>query len=402
MKVFLSSGTWFLPLLLAPLARTAEGHGHLESPRSRNYLSTSSQIGSLSQRPKNDFNTNFDSEYNPNSLNFGGNTYGVCGRSGPTKTDYTHWKTLSGTTMPPSIQATYTEGAVVELKTTISAAHKGHIEFYLCEDVNNPTQECFNRHPLEFVSYPAFGSPKDTNYPNRGYIAPNDLSPVMNFRLPRGISGDHVLLQWKYVAANSCLPKGYTQYPFPSGWSPGNLPLCPDVYQDSGGLPEQFWNCADVRINSSSGGSPTPVPPPSGATCGGGIRGNGVCARGGECCSQWGWCGTSSAHCSGQPTSPSPPPPTPTPPSRGTCGGGSRGNGACASGGECCSQWGWCGTSSAHCSGQPPPSPTPAPPQAGTCGGGNKGNGACANGAECCSQWGWCGTSSAHCGRLRG
>jgi hypothetical protein len=41
--------------------------------------------------------------------------------------------------------------------------------------------------------------------------------------------------------------------------------------------------------------------------------------------------------------------PTPTPP-RGTCGGGSRGDGVCSSG-ECCSEWGWCGTSSAHCRG---------------------------------------------------
>jgi hypothetical protein len=95
------------------------------------------------------------------------------------------------------------------------------------------------------------------------------------------------------------------------------------------------------------------------------------------------------------------PGPTPAPPA-GTCGGGNRGNGACASG-QCCSQWGWCGTSADHCSGQPPsptpapPPPTPAPPSAGTCGGGSTGNGACANG-QCCSQWGWCGTSADHCG----
>jgi chitinase len=58
----------------------------------------------------------------------------------------------------------------------------------------------------------------------------------------------------------------------------------------------------------------------------------------GSCCSEFGWCGTSSAHCSGSSTE------VPT------CGGGSVGNGMCA-GGSCCSEYGWCGTSSAHCSG---------------------------------------------------
>jgi hypothetical protein len=32
------------------------------------------------------------------------------------------------------------------------------------------------------------------------------------------------------------------------------------------------------------------------ASCGGGSRGDGVCADG-TCCSQWGWCGTSADHC---------------------------------------------------------------------------------------------------------
>ena len=72
-------------------------------------------------------------------------------------------------------------------------------------------------------------------------------------------------------------------------------------------------------------------------SCGGGSVGNGMC-NDGSCCSEYGWCGTSSAHCSGSSTE------VPT------CGGGSVGNGMCA-GGSCCSEYGWCGTRSAHCSG---------------------------------------------------
>eukprot|EP00804_Cyclotella_cryptica_P029871 CCRYP_010789-RB/>CCRYP_010789-RB protein AED:0.05 eAED:0.05 QI:452/1/1/1/0.33/0.25/4/120/352 len=45
------------------------------------------------------------------------------------------------------------------------------------------------------------------------------------------------------------------------------------------------------------------------ATCGNGNRGDGICANN-MCCSQWGWCGTTSEYCSGGGTVPSPSPPT--------------------------------------------------------------------------------------------
>jgi len=78
-----------------------------------------------------------------------------------------------------------------------------------------------------------------------------------------------------------------------------------------------------------------------------------------------------------------------------TCGSGNVGDGTCANEGECCSQYGWCGTSAEHCGGSPGPGPTPG---GGTCGSGNVGDGTCANAGECCSQYGWCGTSAEHCG----
>jgi len=42
------------------------------------------------------------------------------------------------------------------------------------------------------------------------------------------------------------------------------------------------------------------------------------------------------------------------------CGGGSRGNGLCADSSLCCSKWGWCGTGSLYCGGTAP-SPSPSP-----------------------------------------
>ena len=70
-----------------------------------------------------------------------------------------------------------------------------------------------------------------------------------------------------------------------------------------------------------------------------------------------------------------------------TCGGGDPGNGLCDNG-LCCSNYGYCGNSNAHCT-------NPAP--VATCGGGNIGNGVCPN-DKCCSTGGNCGYSLEDCG----
>eukprot|EP00953_Heterococcus_sp_UTEX-ZZ885_P024873 13561-Heterococcus_DN1.PRE.4 len=75
--------------------------------------------------------------------------------------------------------------------------------------------------------------------------------------------------------------------------------------------------------------------------------------------------------------------------------------------GQCCSQWGWCGTSADYCAAGcvsqctgTAPAPAPAPPSGtlpvsndGTCGGSLR----CPTG-QCCSQHGHCGTTIDYCG----
>jgi hypothetical protein len=124
------------------------------------------------------------------------------------------------------------------------------------------------------------------------------------------------------------------------------------------GEPEANW----YRTSGESGGSnPTPNPGNGGSvstdgSCGG--SGGKTCAGSsfGNCCSQYGWCGSSGDHCgtgcnssfgtcSGGGGS------TPSKPvsSDGTCG--SQGGATCAGStfGNCCSQYGWCGSTSGHC-----------------------------------------------------
>jgi hypothetical protein len=135
------------------------------------------------------------------------------------------------------------------------------------------------------------------------------------------------------------------------------------------GEPEANW------YRTSGGGGSTPPPTPSGGgggssgttpvstdgTCG---SGKGTCAGStfGDCCSQYGWCGSSAGHCgtgcnsafgtcTGGSTTPAPPPPAPTTKvsTDGTCG--PQGGATCAGStfGNCCSQYGWCGSTAGHC-----------------------------------------------------
>jgi len=60
--------------------------------------------------------------------------------------------------------------------------------------------------------------------------------------------------------------------------------------------------------------TPSPIPPvPAQGTCGNGNVGNGICSGTTLCCSEWGWCGTTDAHCSGSNPSPVASPVTPEP-----------------------------------------------------------------------------------------
>ena len=54
-----------------------------------------------------------------------------------------------------------------------------------------------------------------------------------------------------YLTANSCYHEGYQQYNWPSSWSADTTlssMLCGEISLNGVGVPEQFWNCAEVRI----------------------------------------------------------------------------------------------------------------------------------------------------------
>lgn len=76
------------------------------------------------------------------------------------------------------------------------------------EDSTVATQECFDAHPLTFTRDVCWGGPVDDVYPIRGYFSNNVMHHFV-YKLPMGLVGNKVLLQWRYIAANGCIPPGY-------------------------------------------------------------------------------------------------------------------------------------------------------------------------------------------------
>ncbi|KAF2747458.1 carbohydrate-binding module family 18 [Sporormia fimetaria CBS 119925] len=175
-------------------------------------------------------------------------------------------------------------------------------------------------------------------------------------------------------------------------------------------------------------------------TCGP-ANGNTVCnprstVYKGSCCSAYGWCGDSAAHCgtgclsgacTGGATNPPPaggnqnPPPAGgvAPRPDGRCGKDFGGATCAANGpfGGCCSEYGYCGNTDGHClpankcqngctGGNNTPTPTNPPPTGGAaprpdgrCGKDFGGATCAANGpfGGCCSEYGYCGNTDGHC-----
>ncbi|CAO2651320.1 Nn.00g096170.m01.CDS01 [Neocucurbitaria sp. VM-36] len=114
---------------------------------------------------------------------------------------------------------------------------------------------------------------------------------------------------------------------------------------------------SSTQASSSRLPSSTPVPAPisTDGACGSGSPTNATCPGSGfgSCCSNYGWCGDTSDHCaagncySGACLSPVPNSIS----TDGSCGPNSAVNATCGGSGfgTCCSNYGWCGDSAAHC-----------------------------------------------------
>lgn len=130
---------------------------------------------------------------------------------------------------PTRITRTYRQGAVITIKIKMTAVHGGYFKFSVCPR-SRPTQACLDSHVLHNAA-----DRSDKWWLGRK----REGVHVMRFRLPR-IRCDRCVLQWHYVTGNSCqLPRTPSQHVV--GF---NMCAC----GKSCAPPEEFWNCADVRI----------------------------------------------------------------------------------------------------------------------------------------------------------
>ena len=203
---------------------------YMINPPSRNYLAYLSNPTLPSS--SNPLSSLPEIEPNPQSLT-GGRTCGRVGRvvidgrdvdnkklsqlnhhsTTQTTRDYDQPKSRSGSLLPLDIRAIYAAGSEINVSVLLSkddmniGGGGGHFEFHACpvEYPNAPTDECFNKHPLEFVHDVHYGASKDVNYPERAYVPYSSAFSSDNNLLDEVITNIHgeeggsTMIEYSYI-----------------------------------------------------------------------------------------------------------------------------------------------------------------------------------------------------------
>lgn len=193
------------------------------------------------------------------------------------------------------IVATYKQGSKISIKINMIAHHNGFNEFHIC-DVGRCdgeiSEKCFrdghckqlqrSRNPICDSGNSKACSPIDPNYPGRWYYPCSKfglnagqevygLDNTMLYDLPENFVSQHAVLHWYWATANGCNPPGVIDY-FDSPHAPKTWGQCPGSGGARGGVareqkscgrqddgemktPEEYLQCADVRVEASSGRS---------------------------------------------------------------------------------------------------------------------------------------------------
>uniref|UniRef100_A0A0G4HRU4 CBM1 domain-containing protein n=1 Tax=Chromera velia CCMP2878 TaxID=1169474 RepID=A0A0G4HRU4_9ALVE len=246
--------------------------------------------------------------------------HGVCGDPGQVRdaSDSRFNQDVTNYAVPTA--SVYSSGGIIDIEVVITAHHRGHYEFFLCDvrDLPDPSgkleQACFNKYPLRRAPVEGEISPVDPLYPGRYYLEPpcardhvdqtvangykrhfeSAQTTRMQYYLP-DIECEHCVLQWYWWEANACNPIGYRREYFSTvkefdgcsagDWWQDNLRDCKD------GNTEEFWNCADIAITRDGNPVPTIIPtaPPAEETT---TDASGTTAPpSGDCSALWGQCG---------------------------------------------------------------------------------------------------------------
>jgi len=227
----LGRGAFLVGLCLTTLIVLVNSHGRLMDPAARNAMWRKGYPNPVNYNDNELYCGGFVVQYQKNK-----GKCGVCGDDFREKVPRRH--EAGGEFGQGIIARRYSMGQVIDIEAELTTNHKGWMEVKLCPH-NNPkeviTQGCLDRNPLMIAETPGQSGIR--------FVIPEDSKKVEIFRwkvkLPDGVTCSNCVLHWKYFAGNT--------------WD-----LCEDGKGSVGcGNQETFINCADITINTGTGGFPS-------------------------------------------------------------------------------------------------------------------------------------------------
>ena len=109
------------------------------------------------------------------------------------------------TPLPLDVQSSYEAGKQIEVSVSLFGLDSGgHFEFHVCplSYPETPTQECFEKYPLEFVRDVNYGAVKDERFPERAYlplVGAFDTMDIVVDERENPAGGNIQMMEFRYV-----------------------------------------------------------------------------------------------------------------------------------------------------------------------------------------------------------
>ncbi|EFX81690.1 hypothetical protein DAPPUDRAFT_317372 [Daphnia pulex] len=178
--------------ILITMVSLANGHGRLRDPPSRSSLWREGFKTPPDYNDTEGFCGGYERQWMVN-----GGKCGICGDAFDEAVK--PHEAPGGIFATGTIVRRYTQGQTIPVKIEITAKHKGFYEFKLCPNNNvlqDPTQACFDRFPLSFISVEGIISKRIfvDSVPQGTYAA--------EIMLPPKVTCSQCIIQWTYVTGN--------------------------------------------------------------------------------------------------------------------------------------------------------------------------------------------------------
>lgn len=169
--------------------------------------------------------------------------------------------------------AVYEMGETVTFEIAMGTNHDGYFSYYVCDVTKcggDVSELCFKgghcrqlfraKEPDCEAANTKRCAPIDPDFPGRWYTPKGHKATMsMKYKLPEDFKCKDCVVIWYWATANSCFEKGVKEYyqKYPQFNEQGQVIINRCVTSP----PEEFWNCADVRITGPGVPAPAIMPP---------------------------------------------------------------------------------------------------------------------------------------------